>query len=606
MSTVNTSAAVREAAGPSHWSLIGRFLVPHRRALAGFAVLVLVAGLLPLLGPLLLGAIADAAVTGAEVRELALLALAFGAVGVGANGADLLVTWLGARLAWRAANDLRVEVAAHALALGPTWHARTTPGAVVDRVDGDATRLGELLARVVVRLAASVVTLVGVIVLLVVQDWRMGAALAVVIVAGGWLLVRLRDLAVPSGEETRRLEGEVFGAAEERLRGAEELRALGSGRYAVEDLHRRSSLTIAPSRIHDTYATGMWAASMLIVFGGGAIALGGGILLQRAGVLSVGDVLVAFTATQLTRRPLEQLAGNIQQIQQAASGAARLAALVDEQPLVAFTGTTTLPDEPLAVELRHVSVRYPGATDLALRDVDLRLGPGEHLGLVGQSGGGKTTLTRLLHRGIDPTSGEVLLTGTDLREVAASSLRRRVAVVTQEVQLLTASVRDNLTLFGTVDAEDEALIDALSAVGLGGWFARIRLGLDAVVGTDAGCSAGEAQLLALARVLLRDPGLVILDEPTARLDTASAMAVTRALDTLLRGRTAVVVAHRLATLDRVDRIAVVRDGRIVEEGPHSQLLDGDTRFARLVADELGAAGGPDGGIDGGAADGGRS
>jgi ATP-binding cassette, subfamily B, bacterial len=588
VSTMGSSTGSNADAG-GHWALIGRFLRPHRRALAGFAALVLVAGLVPLLGPLLLGAIADAAVTGAGVRELALLALAFGAVGATSNGADLLVTWLGARLAWQAANDLRVEVAAHALALGPAWHARTTPGAVVDRVDGDATRLGELLARVVVRLAASLVTLLGVVVLLVVQDWRLGAALTVVVVAGGWVLVRLRDLAVPSGEEARRLEGEVFGVAEERLRGAEELHALGSGRYAVEDLHRRSSLTIAPSRVHDTYATGIWAVSMLVVLGGGAIALGGGILLQRAGALSVGDVLVAFTATQLTRRPLEQLAGSIQQIQQAASGAARLADLLRERSAVAFTGTATLPAGPIGIELRGVTVRYPGAAGTALRDLDLQLAPGEHLGLVGHSGGGKTTLTRLLHRGIDPAAGEVTLAAIDLRDVAAPSLRRRVAVVTQEVQLLTASVRDNLTLFGTVEADERALEAALTSVGLDGWFARLPAGLDAVVGVDAGCSAGEAQLLALARVLLRDPGLVILDEPTARLDAASAMAVTRALDRLLRGRTAVVVAHRLATLDRVDRIAVVRGGRIVEQGTRSQLLQDDGRFAHLVATELDGA-----------------
>jgi ATP-binding cassette, subfamily B, bacterial len=588
---MSTATASRAAIGRgSHWALLGRFLAPHRRVLTGFSAIVLVAGLLPLAGPVLLGAIADAATTGADAGDLAWLALGFGAVGVAANGADLVVTWLGARLAWRAANDLRVEVAAHAMALGPAWHARTTPGAVVDRVDGDATRLGELLSRVVVRLAASIVTLVGVVVLLTWQDWRLGIALSVVLVAGGWALVRLRDLAVPSGAEVRRLEGEVFGAAEERLRGAEELRALGAGRYAVDDLHRRSARTIAPTRRHDTYATGMWATSMLVVFGGGAIALGGGILLERAGVLSVGDVLVAFTATQLTRRPLEQLAGNIQMVQQAASGAVRLTAMLHERPTVTFSGDAELPAGPIGVQLRGVSVRYPGARDDALHTLDLHLGRGEHLGLVGQSGGGKTTLTRLLHRGIDPTTGSVVLDGTDLRDVSPGSLRARVAVVTQEVQLLTATVRDNLTLFGTVAADDRALVECLAAVGLGGWFARLPAGLDAVVGVDAGSSAGEAQLLALARVLLRDPGLVVLDEPTARLDTASALAVTRALDTLLDGRTAVVVAHRLATLDRVDRIGLVRDGRLVEEGTREELLAGDTRFARLVAAELGATG----------------
>jgi ABC-type multidrug transport system fused ATPase/permease subunit len=152
-------------------------------------------------------------------------------------------------------------------------------------------------------------------------------------------------------------------------------------------------------------------------------------------------------------------------------------------------------------------------------------------------------------------------------------------------------VRDNLTLFGTVAAADVELHDVLQRIGLGPWLSRLDRGLDAVIGEDAGVSAGEGQLLALARVLLRDPGLVVLDEPTARLDTASALAVTRALGVLLEGRTAVVVAHRLATLAHVDDIAVIRDGRLIEHGPRAQLAVEDSRFARLVAAELGADGG---------------
>jgi ATP-binding cassette, subfamily B, bacterial len=587
MSTSSPPADAHPDALRGHWRLIGRFVTPHRRALSGLGLVVLVAGSLPLAGPLLLGAIADGAVQGVSARDLAWLALAFGAVGVIANAADVLVTWLGARLAWTAANTLRLEVARHAFSLGSAWHATTTPGAVVDRVDGDASRVGELLARVVVRFAATVVTLVGVIVLLTVQEWRLGLALAVLLLVGGWIIVRLRDLAVPSGVEARRRAGEVFGAAEERLRGAEELRALGGGRYAVDDLHRRSSLTIRPVRLQETYGTLIWAASMLVVVGGGAIALGGGILLQRAGVLTIGQVLVAFTATQLTRRPLEQLAGSIREIQQAASGAARLVELLETEPLVRFTGHRVLPDGALTVELDGVRVRYPGGDTDALTGIDLHLAAGDHLGVVGASGGGKTTLTRLLHRSLDPVAGTVRIGGIDLRDVDEDSLRRRVAVVTQEVQLLSTSVRANLTLLGTVEASDAELVAALDAVGLGRWFAQLERGLEAVVGADAGTSAGEAQLLALARVLLRDPGLVVLDEPTARLDAGSAVAVTRALDVLLEGRTAVVVAHRLVTLERVDQIAVVRAGRIAEQGDRARLAAGDTRFARLVRAELG-------------------
>jgi ABC-type multidrug transport system fused ATPase/permease subunit len=240
------------------------------------------------------------------------------------------------------------------------------------------------------------------------------------------------------------------------------------------------------------------------------------------------------------------------------------------------------------VSLTGVHARYPGGVEDVLLGIDLDLRPGEHLGVVGASGGGKSTLTRVLHRALDPRLGVARLEGVDLRDVEEGALRRRVAVVTQEVQLLTASIRDNLTLLGTVQADDAALVAALDAVGLGSWFAGLERGLDARIGEDAGTSAGEAQLLALARVLLRDPGLVILDEPTARLDAGSALAVTRALGTLLDGRTAVVVAHRLATLDRVDTIAVVRDGSIVETGPRARLASGDGTFARLVAAEVGA------------------
>lgn len=574
--------------GAAHWRLVAAFVGPHRRTLAAFSVLVVVAGTVPLAVPVLLGRIADDLTGTGTSSAIALFAIGIAAVGIVANGADLLVTWLGARLAWTAANDLRVHVARHALTLGVAWHGRTTPGAVVDRVDGDATRLGELLARVVVRLLAAAVTLLGVVVFLTVQDWRLGVAITLVLVAGGVVLVRLRDLAVPDGIEMRRREGEVFGAAEERLRGADELLALAGGEYAVADLHRRSALTLAPNRRQETRAAVIWATSLLVVIVGGAVVLAGGIVLQRTGVLTIGQVLAAFTATQLTRRPLEQLAGHIEQVQQAASGAARLVDLLETTPPVRFDGTTGLPAGPLTVSLDHVHARYPGVDVDVLHDVSLELAPGEHLGVVGPSGHGKTTLTRLVARDLDPRRGTVRLGGVDLRDVTEASLRHHVAVVTQQVQLLSGSIRDNLTLFGAIEADDDTLVAALGAVGLGPWSARLERGLDARLGEDAGTSAGEAQLLALARVLLRDPGLVVLDEPTARLDAASAAAVSRALGVLLEGRTAIVVAHRLATLERVDTIAVVRDGKVAELGARAELARRDSAFARLVTAELGS------------------
>ncbi|GAT69386.1 ABC transporter ATP-binding protein [Planomonospora sphaerica] len=210
-----------------------------------------------------------------------------------------------------------------------------------------------------------------------------------------------------------------------------------------------------------------------------------------------------------------------------------------------------------------------------LRDVTLRLAPGETLGLVGRTGGGKTTVARLVARLYDPVAGAVRVGGVDLREADPASVRARVCMVTQDVHLFTASVRDNLTLFRSYPGDDR-LRAALAEAGLPGW------DLDAPLGA---VSAGQAQLLAFARALLADPGLVILDEPSSRLDPAAERGLQRAMTRLLTGRTGVVIAHRLASLSHVDKIAVVSDGEIAEYGARRDLLaDPGSRFSRMLAE----------------------
>jgi ATP-binding cassette subfamily B protein len=228
-----------------------------------------------------------------------------------------------------------------------------------------------------------------------------------------------------------------------------------------------------------------------------------------------------------------------------------------------------------------------------LRDLSFSLEPGETLGLLGRTGSGKTTLTRLIARLYDPTSGAVRLDGQDIRAARMDELRRHVGVVTQDVQLFRADIRENLTLFDP-DIPDARLLQTLEDLGLGPWFARQPRGLDTVLEAGAGqLSAGEAQLLAFARVFLKDPGLVLLDEASSRLDPATEQLIERSLARLLgrdrtaggetRPRTAIIVAHRLATVRRVDRIMILDQGRIVEQGPRAALAaDPGSRFAQLL------------------------
>jgi ATP-binding cassette subfamily B protein len=233
-----------------------------------------------------------------------------------------------------------------------------------------------------------------------------------------------------------------------------------------------------------------------------------------------------------------------------------------------------------------------------LQGVTFRLQAGEVLGLIGRTGSGKTTVSRLLFRLYDPTAGTVRLGGVDLRRARLADVRRRVALVTQEVQLFQGSVRDNLTMFDPAIAEGR-ILEALRALELGPWLASLPEGLDTVLGPGGrgpgrqggaaglggalGLSAGEAQLLALARAFLRAPGLVILDEASSRLDPATERRIERAVDALLRGRTAIIIAHRLATVERADTVLVLEGGRVAEQGPRAALAaDPESRYAGLL------------------------
>jgi ATP-binding cassette subfamily B protein len=245
-----------------------------------------------------------------------------------------------------------------------------------------------------------------------------------------------------------------------------------------------------------------------------------------------------------------------------------------------------LPDGALAVEFRAVSFAY-GAAEPVLHDISFQLASGEVLGLLGRTGSGKSTIARLVTRLYDPTGGAVLLGGVDLRAARVADVRARVGLVTQDIQLFHARVRDNLTFFDR-DVPDERILAALGDLGLWEWYRRLPDGLDTKLASGGGgLSAGEAQLMAFTRVFLRAPQLVILDEASSRLDPATERLVDRAVERLLAGRTGIIIAHRLSSVEKADRILVLDDGRIAEEGPRALLAaDPTTRFSRLLQSGL--------------------
>jgi ABC-type multidrug transport system fused ATPase/permease subunit len=240
------------------------------------------------------------------------------------------------------------------------------------------------------------------------------------------------------------------------------------------------------------------------------------------------------------------------------------------------------PAGPLSVEFRDISFAYDEG-DMVARDINFSIVPGHVLGLLGRTGSGKTTITRLLLRLYDPSAGSIRLGGVELRAAHRSDLRKHIGVVTQDVQLFRATVRDNLTLFDqTID--DALIVAALADLGLEDWRQALPHGLDTMLASGGGgLSAGEAQLLAFTRVFLRNPGVVVLDEASSRLDPATERLIEHAVDKLLTGRTGIIIAHRLGTVRRADEILILDDGRVAEYGNREALSrDPASRFATLL------------------------
>lgn len=563
--------------------LLTAYLRAERRPLAGLSAVLVVAMLLPVAGPILLGGVVDDALAGRGVGVLIAGAGAFLAITLVADALQLFITYAAVRLAWRIGNRLRQDLARHALGLDLTWHGGHSPGLLIERIDGDVEAIVRFSSTAVLNLLGNAVLLAGTLVAAFVIEWRAGLLIGVVAAAAVAVMRRLRRAAVGAFDAEREVQANLYGDLEERLGGLEDLRANGAADYVVHRLHTASSKWWHIARRASFLGDGAYALAAATFSLGSVATLAFAIYLNLQGQLSLGATLALFRFAQMVRQPLESVAEQLTEFQRAIAGSRRAARLLATRPALVDGPGTPLPSGPLEVEFDNVVFAYPDEPEQPVLDgVSLRLDPGTVLGIVGRTGSGKTSLGRLLLRFWDVTSGALRLGGVDLRQTTQAELRRRIGVVTQEVQILRASLRDNLTLLGTVDAADARLWQVLTDVGLRDWSQALPHGLETQLDGDLQLSAGQAQLLAFARILLTDPGLVVLDEATSRLDPDTEELIGQATGRVIQGRTVVIIAHRLETLDRVDEVAVMSDGTIVEHGPRRDLLaNPDSRYRAL-------------------------
>jgi ATP-binding cassette subfamily B protein len=594
-----------------YFALLWRYLQPRRLSVVLLAVLLVVNITLQLVNPQIIRRFIDQAQVGGTLQNLVYAAALYIALALVTQAVAVVETYVAENLGWMATNQLRAVLTRHCLRLDRSFHATRTPGELIERIDGDVTALANFFSRFIVYVLGNMLLLVGVLVMLFRIHVLVGAALGVFALLAVAILLGLRAVTVPFWLGVRQQSAEYFGFLGERLTGTEDIRGNGAGGYVL----RRHSQALRRWLPLEIKANLGWASAdggnVLVFTIGNAIALALSASLFRRQAITLGTVYLIFQYTELLRQPLEQIRQQLQDLQKAAASIGRVQELLAIQPTIsdgAPNGTVPLggpgsgvgagersalateggPLRPPALSMGALSVALERVTfgyergERVLDDISITLAPGQVLGVLGHTGSGKTTLSRLLLRFHDPDAGVVRLGGVDVRQLRLAELRRRVGLVTQEVQLFHAPLRDNLTLFDPTIA-DSRVIAVLEQLGLGLWYRKLPLGLDTELTAGGGLSAGEGQLLAFARVFLRDPGLVILDEASSRLDPATERLVAVATDRLFVQRSGIIIAHRLATIRRVDAVLILEGGRIVEHGAYAALAhDPQSRLSHLL------------------------
>jgi ATP-binding cassette subfamily B protein len=442
--------------------------------------------------------------------------------------------------------------------------------------------LSNFFSQLVIRVLGNILLLFGILFALLLVDWRVGLAFTGFAALTLLALNAVRGIAIPYQKKMREANADLFGYLEERLAGTEDIRSSGAVDFVLLGIYKLSVRIL-----------GVWFAAqrrfVVLRFVAGistmlgiSMAFIAGYTLFHAGRISLGTVYLIVYYVNLLRRPIREITQQVENLQNIGAATERLRELRGFESKLKDGPGANIPEDALALAFEDVHFSYK-EDEPVLVGINFQLEPGKVLGLLGRTGSGKTTLARLVFRLYDPTQGRVVLGGVHIALPRLKILRERVALVTQDVQLFQASVRDNITFFNR-SISDEKILTVLHELELDEWLQALPKGLDTRLETGGrSISAGEAQLLAFTRVFLRNPGLVILDEASSRLDPATEQLIERAIDKLLKNRTAIIIAHRLGTIHRTDDIMILEDGRIVEHGNRQRLAaDPDTRFHGLL------------------------
>ena len=581
---------------------IARFARPYRRMLLVFLGLIVLDALLSAANPLIYRAIIDDGILPHDSGVVVKLALLLALLALSDVALSLWQRWISARVGESLIFDMRTQVFAHFQRMPIAFFTRTQTGALVSRLNNDVLDAQQAFTDTFSSVVGNVIGVAITLAAMLLLSWQITlvalALLPIILLPARWVGRRIQALT----RESYNLNAKMISMMTERFNvaGALLVKLFGEPLREIRSFEEKAGRVRDIGVTQAMYTRVFMAAILLTASLATALVYGWGGVLAADGALQVGTVVALTAYLNRLYGPLTALSNVQVDIMTALVSFDRVFEVLDLEPMVAEKpGATAIPDGPATIEFDHVDFSYPKAEEVSLAslesvavldqapsqqvlfDVSFTARPGQLVALVGPSGAGKTTISHLIPRLYDVRSGAIRINRVDLRDATLDSIRREVGVVTQDAHLFHDTIRANL-LYAKPDASGDELDEALRAAQIMPLVESLPAGLDTVVG-DRGyrLSGGEKQRIAIARLLLKAPKVVVLDEATAHLDSESELAVQVALKTALAGRTSVVIAHRLSTVREADQLLVVVEGRIVQRGTHTELLAAGGVYAEL-------------------------